>query len=147
MCERYLDPVEPQDQLRVARTGDQNERWRLAGREDLSVQAFELLARDPDPQVRGSLLFDNYRTPPHLVEQLAAESAEFAELARYHPNASIERLESGILGRHIQTTIHSYLDRKGATPDQRRKVYRAMQDERSTETLGAIWRRISADAR
>ncbi len=147
MCERYLDLVEPQDQLRVAREGSQHQRWQLAGREGLSIETFELLAHDPDAHVRASLLVDNYETPEHVVEHLAAESNEFAELARYHPNASCERLDTGVLRDHILTTIHRYLDRKGATPDQRREVYRAMQDERSTETLGAVWRRISADAR
>ena len=140
---RYRAHVDRGEQLRVARDGDQKERWHLAGLERLHPETFELLARDPDAGVRASLLLDNYRTPEHLVEQLAAESDEFAELARYHPNASCERMETGILGRHIPTAIQSYLDRNGATSDQRRELLAARNDDRRDETLGSVWERIS----
>jgi hypothetical protein len=129
--------------MSIVKTGSPSERWQLAGREDLSLEVYEALARDQDVSVIEALVF-NYATPTSVLSKLATTHPDLVHDIRLNPNAPSEMKETAPIGSHIPTSIERYLNDQRATVAQRQQlqeVYDASPHPGGSP-LGEVWRQV-----
>lgn len=128
--------------LAEATCKDVGVRWRLAGRENLSVEIFEILADDTDEMVAASIA-NNYTAPPFVLEKLA-QRAGFHEMAATNPNAPVGLKDQAPIGSFSRNSIDRYLEDRQATLAQRRELVRVYEsgEHPGGPLLGAVWSSI-----
>ena len=128
---------------RVA-SGSRDDRWDLAGREDLPESVYGALAESHDLGVLASLT-QNVATPHTVLRHLAARTDEIGERAKLNPSAPIDLKDDSPLGSHSYDSVAKYLEARSATADQRREFLKRY--ERSPhpggDRLGDVWHDVS----
>ncbi|MCW3494150.1 hypothetical protein [Microbacterium sp. SSM24] len=133
----------PQQLRDLARTGDEHDRWLLAGRDDVDSDLFILLAEIGEEDVLV-MLARNTATPGPVLELLSERGGVLADEARLNTNAPADLKDDSPIGSHSAHSIGLYLDERQATPSQRRALNR--EYERSAHPggrrLGEVWEQV-----
>ncbi|RYV50200.1 hypothetical protein [Pengzhenrongella frigida] len=127
--------------MEVARHGDTAARLDVAGDANMPAEGVALLARDPDPGIRGALLA-NEAVPQVALEEMLERFPEMRAQIATHPHAPMKLMEAAPLGTHTPVSLDSYLRRRAASDAQRSALLDAharAHGQQAPVTLGDAW--------
>jgi len=141
----------------IAHGHDVSERWRLAGRDDLSRPVLELLSEDSDENVRMSLAM-NFSVPTDILNDLAQRYPELISIISTNANAKPSFKKNVSILEQTDLSLAQFLDDEEATAEERKSftketrrlhrqqlnLHRAGKDPESVTgpLLGEVWDKI-----
>jgi hypothetical protein len=139
-----MNSADDEQALGEATSSDVGVRWRLAGRENLPLKVYEILAEDADEMVVASIA-NNYTAPPFVLEKLAQRPG-LHEMAATNPNASVELKDQAPIGSFSRNSIDRYLEDRQATLNQRREVVQVYEggEHPGGPLLGDVWSSVQS---
>ncbi|MFB7800401.1 hypothetical protein [Isoptericola sp. NPDC056134] len=137
----------PREHAEIARNGTQEERWQLAGQQDIGGETVRLLIEAGPRDVRESLAL-NYALTSDQLERLIEVDPSIESLVAANRNARPEVKARANLTVHTHDSIDQYLNDVGATERERSAMLAmysgALKGDAATAemTLGTAWNSV-----
>jgi len=133
------------DPLGVARHGSADDKWVLAGYEDLDDEVLDLLLHSGDTNIASSLGM-NGSVPARVLGQLAELHPEHTHWIGINPAAPVHLKDAVPIGDHTSYALMRYLEQRGASAGVRRAIYQRYQESPKPggPLLGDVWRDVAA---
>lgn len=120
---------------------DVSRRLELTGHDDLDLQTFLDLARDPEIGVRHFLLH-NHALPRSVLDVMYDENPDMRELISRHQNARTELKGVVPMVEHSMVAVEQYLSEVHASPPQRRAVMELFMTGAPVRPLEQVWQEV-----
>lgn len=133
--------------LEIAQHGSPYEKSSLAERENLSREAFAILADTTNIDIITSLAM-NYTTPAEILDRIAKSHPELHAFTATNPSASPELMKTAPLSEHISSSIEEFLNHMDATDDEARALVKRLHKLRPPggPLLGEVWAQIRGES-